>query len=177
MPDYLREGFLLRCWHFLWRPSARWPWLVFVLVGLAIGIAGSGVTAGALWFTSTNTFCMSCHEQNAVPEWKRSVHFVNAAGFTAGCADCHEPHNFIGMVLRKTAAVDEVWNQFLGTISTPEKFEAHRWELAQKEWTHLHADNSAECRDCHQLSQDERSRESLSQPDASHGTCQRPNLH
>ncbi len=153
MSEPSTENIFLRFWRWLWRPSATWPWLVFVLVGLAVGVAGSGVTAGALWFTSTDAFCSSCHAQNIVPEWQKSVHYANAVGFKAGCADCHEPHDPVGMLLRKTAAVNEVWNQLLGTISTPEKFEAHRLELAQKEWARLRADNSQECRDCHQVSQ------------------------
>ena len=153
MADNPRENILLRSWHFLWRPSQRWPWLVFIVIGLAVGVAGSGVTAGALWFTSTDVFCSRCHQLNIVPEWQKSVHYVNAVGFKAGCADCHEPHDPIGMMLRKVAAADEVWNQLLGTISTPEKFAAHRLELAQKEWARLRADNSQECRDCHNLGQ------------------------
>ena len=153
MSEVSRENFLLRCWHFLWRPSLTWPWLVLVILGGVIGVAAAGVTAGALWYTSTDQFCSGCHQIAIVPEWQKSVHYVNAVGFKAGCADCHEPHDPVGMVLRKTAAIDEVWNEFLGTISTPEKFEAQRYALAQKEWARLRADNSAECRDCHQLTQ------------------------
>lgn len=152
MSESPNGNLVLRCWRSLWR-SSRWPWLGLVLVGLVIGVAGSGVTAGALWYTSTNAFCSSCHQLNIVPEWKKSVHYLNAVGFTAGCADCHEPHDPIGMILRKTAAINEVWNQLLGTISTPEKFEAHRLEMAQKEWARMRASNSQECRNCHQVDQ------------------------
>jgi nitrate/TMAO reductase-like tetraheme cytochrome c subunit len=153
MSEHADVNFFHRCWSFLWRPSPRWPWLVFVVVGLVIGVAASGGTAGALWFTSTNAFCSSCHQGNVVPEWKKSFHYLNTAGFTAGCADCHEPRDPVGMVLRKMAAVDEVWNQLLGTISTPEKFAAHRLELAQKVWAELHANKSQACRNCHTVGQ------------------------
>ncbi len=153
MSETSRENLLLRWWHCLWRPSLRWPWLVLVVVGLVIGVAGSGVTAGALWFTSTDVFCTSCHQESGVPEWKQSVHYVNTVGFTTSCADCHEPHDPIGALLRKTAGFNEVYHQLLGTIATPEKFEAHRLELAQRVWASMHANNSAECRSCHQMSQ------------------------
>lgn len=119
--------------------------------GLLIGIAASGAFAVAMQVTSTNAFCSSCHEANVVPEWKQSPHYANAAGVIVGCSDCHEPRDPVALVIRKTEAVKETWNQLLGTISTPEKFEAHRLELAQAEWSRLKADNSQECRNCHQM--------------------------
>lgn len=142
---------ILRCWRFLWRPSLRWPFLVLVGAGLVIGVAASGTFVAAMHLTSTDAFCSSCHQIDIVPEWKASPHYANAAGFVAGCSDCHEPSDPLGMVVRKVKAVDETWNQLLGTISTPKKFEAHRLELAQKEWARLRADNSQECRSCHQM--------------------------
>jgi cytochrome c-type protein NapC len=153
MTEPKKPNWLVRSWRFLWSPSARWPLLVLIGAGLVIGIGGSGVFAVAMHFTSTNAFCSSCHEQNIVPEWKQSFHYVNPVGFTAGCGDCHEPRDPAGLMLRKLAAVDEVWNQLLGTIDTPEKFEANRLRLAQKEWARLRADNSQECRNCHQVQQ------------------------
>jgi cytochrome c-type protein NapC len=151
MTEAAHRNWMLRLWRYCWSPSARWPFLVLILVGLVVGIVASGAFAVAMHFTSTNAFCSSCHENNVVPEWKASVHYANAHGVVVGCADCHEPSDPLGLMLRKVAATNEVWNQILGTISTPEKFEAHRWELAQKEWARLRADNSAECQHCHQM--------------------------
>ena len=37
----------------------------------------------------------------------------------------------------------------MGTIDTPEKFAAERLRLAQNEWTRMKANNSQECRNCH----------------------------
>lgn len=138
-------------WHWLWRPAVRWPALALIVVGLLVGVFGSGLLAASLALTSSDSFCASCHQIAIVPEWKKSVHYANNAGVVVGCADCHEPHDFLGMLKRKAAAVDEVWNQLRGTISTPEKFEAHRLELAEKEWARLRADNSQECRNCHNV--------------------------
>jgi nitrate/TMAO reductase-like tetraheme cytochrome c subunit len=42
-----------------------------------------------------------------------------------------------------------VLHKVLGTISTPEKFEQHRLELAQHVWATMKANNSHECRNCH----------------------------
>jgi cytochrome c-type protein NapC len=40
----------------------------------------------------------------------------------------------------------------MGTISTPEKFEAKRLELATHEWARMKASDSRECRNCHSFS-------------------------
>ncbi len=136
-------------WHFLIGPS-RWPLAVLVGVGLVVGIAGTGAVGGAMYFTSTNAFCISCHTNNAAMEWQHSAHYRNSVGFVAGCADCHEPHDPVGMVERKIAATNELWNQLLGTINTPAKYEAHRLMMAQKEWARMRGNNSAECQTCHQ---------------------------
>lgn len=151
MPDPERQHWFCRCWSLMWRPSARWPFLALVGAGLAIGIAASGAFAVAMHVTSSNAFCSSCHQLNVVPEWQASPHYANAAGFVAGCADCHEPRDPLGLVARKLESVNEIWNQLLGTIATPEKFEAHRLAMAQKVWAQLRADNSQECRNCHQV--------------------------
>jgi cytochrome c-type protein NapC len=42
-----------------------------------------------------------------------------------------------------------VWGKIFGSISTREKFEAARLELAQHEWARLKANDSLECRNCH----------------------------
>jgi cytochrome c-type protein NapC len=130
---------------FLWR-----PWLAFVAIGLVLGVAASGIFAGALWYTSTDSFCSGCHAANAVPEWKGSVHYANRAGMAVGCADCHEPKDPLGMLLRKVAAMKETYHHIRGTINTPEKYEAHRLEMAEREWARLKADDALACRACHE---------------------------
>ena len=46
-------------------------------------------------------------------------------------------------------ASKEVWGKVFGTIDTREKFLDKRLELAQHEWTRLKANDSLECRNCH----------------------------
>jgi nitrate/TMAO reductase-like tetraheme cytochrome c subunit len=43
----------------------------------------------------------------------------------------------------------QVWGWMTGELDTPAKFEAHRLELAQKVWKEFKANDSAECRSCH----------------------------
>lgn len=45
----------------------------------------------------------------------------------------------------------EVWGWLFGSINTPEKFEAKRLELARREWHRLKANDSLECRNCHEF--------------------------
>jgi len=116
-------------------------------------IVGIGVTGGffsALQFASTDTFCTSCHEMGTpFQELTRSVHYSNQLGIQASCADCHVPPAFLPGLLRHIAASVEVWGHMMGELDTPAKYEAHRMKLAQKVWTGLKADDSAECRHCH----------------------------
>ncbi len=46
-------------------------------------------------------------------------------------------------------ASKEVWAKLFGTINTREKFLDHRLQLAQNEWRRLKANDSLECRNCH----------------------------
>jgi nitrate/TMAO reductase-like tetraheme cytochrome c subunit len=145
-------GRLKRLWGALRRPPARLS-LGAVLI---IGAVGAWVLLGGFVFameeTSTNGFCQSCHEMDiAFAEYERSVHFRNATGVTATCSDCHIPqHSWPAKIVRKTqAGWNDVVGKIAGTISTPEKYEAHRGELAQKVWTSMKANDSRECRWCH----------------------------
>jgi cytochrome c-type protein NapC len=48
-------------------------------------------------------------------------------------------------------ASKEVFAWVVGTINTPEKFEANRRRLAEHEWARLKANDSLECRNCHEF--------------------------
>jgi nitrate/TMAO reductase-like tetraheme cytochrome c subunit len=143
---------LRRIWVALTHPPAR----LSLGAVLLIGAAGAWVLLGGFVFTieqtSTNDFCHSCHEMNiSFAEYERSVHFRNATGVTATCSDCHIPqHSWPAKIIRKTqAGWTDVVRKIAGTISTPEKFEAHRQELAEKVWASMKANDSRECRYCH----------------------------
>ena len=46
-------------------------------------------------------------------------------------------------------AAKDVWGEIMGTIDTEEKFEAHRWKMANRVWATMEATDSRECRSCH----------------------------
>ncbi|EGO8360823.1 cytochrome C [Escherichia coli] len=105
--------------------------------------------------TSTDSFCLSCHEMkdNILTEsFKTSIHGSNRTGVKVACADCHIPDEFVPKMIRKAHAVKEVWGHMTGVIDTPEKFDAHRGEMAKAEWARMRANDSQECRNCHDIS-------------------------
>ncbi len=52
-------------------------------------------------------------------------------------------------MLRKIRATNELWHTLIGSIDTPEKFEAKRLQLATHVWEGMKANDSRECRNCH----------------------------
>jgi cytochrome c-type protein NapC len=137
----------------LWRRPRRWFLLGIPLGGLIafiVGMALAGGFVGALKMTETDAFCTSCHEmQQPFQELTRSGHYSNEFGIQASCGNCHVPPAFAPGLLRHIQASTEVWGHLNGKLSTPAKYEAQRLELAQKIWTELKANDSAECRSCH----------------------------
>jgi cytochrome c-type protein NapC len=59
------------------------------------------------------------------------------------------PHDWTDKIARKMQASKEVWGKLFGTINTREKFLEKRIELARHEWGRLKANDSLECRNCH----------------------------
>jgi cytochrome c-type protein NapC len=144
---------LKRYWAVLRRPSAHFSLGFLALGGFIAGILFWGGFHTALEYTNTERFCTSCHEMeaNVFAELKYTVHYNNRSGVRATCSDCHVPHDWTNMMGRKMEASKEVWGWLFGTINTPEKFEARRLEMAEREWRRLKSNDSLECRNCHNL--------------------------
>ncbi len=49
----------------------------------------------------------------------------------------------------KFMAAKDIWGEITGTIDTKEKFENHRWAMANKVWDKHRETNSRECKSCH----------------------------
>jgi cytochrome c-type protein NapC len=121
--------------------------------GFVAGIIFWGAFNTAMELTNTETFCTGCHEmrENVYAELKGTIHFTNRSGVRAKCSDCHVPHNWTHKMARKMQASKEVWGKIFGTISTREKFLDKRRELAGREWARMKANDSLECRNCHEF--------------------------
>lgn len=134
-----------------------------IIFGTTLGVAIFFMFIGVIFWggfntgmeaTNTMDFCISCHEMedNVYQEYKGTIHDANRSGVRAGCPDCHVPRPWFYKIKRKIQASNELLHKALGTIDTPEKFEAKRLELAKNEWIRMKASDSRECRNCHEIS-------------------------
>ncbi|MFV0332577.1 MAG: NapC/NirT family cytochrome c [Tropicimonas sp.] len=136
----------------LWR---RYVYFGIPVVGAAVafvaGILAWGAFNTAMEMTNTPQFCISCHEMrdNVYQEYTGTIHDVNRSGVGAVCSDCHVPKDWTHKIIRKIQASKELYGKVVGTISTPEKFDAKRLELAMHEWERMKNSDSRECRNCH----------------------------
>ncbi|MDH2924463.1 cytochrome c-type protein NapC [Nicoletella semolina] len=140
--------FIKKFWHWFKSPSKIGIGIVIILSAIGGILFWGGFNAG-LEHTNTEAFCSSCHMNDVVPEYRMSPHYSNRSGVKANCADCHLPHEFFPKWKRKIVASREVFAHLTGKVDTKEKFEAHRLEMAQREWERMKANDSQECRNCH----------------------------
>lgn len=140
------------------RKSKRFGWLGKGVIGIFLG----GMIFSALFFigfdvvansTKSNEFCTSCHTMHSnFSEYQGTAHFQNRVGIQASCSSCHVPASGIGLLWAKIHASKDVYHEFMGTISTDEKFESQRARMAQIVWDKMEANDSRECRSCHEFS-------------------------
>lgn len=142
---------MLRWWRVLRSPSRHYSLGFLVIGGFLGGILFWGGFNTALEATNTEEFCTGCHEMrdNVFAELKGTIHYNNRSGVRATCPDCHVPHQWTHKIARKMQASKEVWGKIFRRIDTREKFLDHRLELAKHEWARLKANDSLECRNCH----------------------------
>ena len=157
------KSLLIWFWRIASRPSAHLSLGFLALGGFVCGLLFWGAFNTALELTNTEKFCTSCHEMhdNVFSELKSTIHFTNRSGVRASCPDCHVPHNWTDKIARKMQASKEVWGHLFGTINTREKFVDHRLELALHEWARFKANDSLECRNCHNFESMDFTRQSV----------------
>lgn len=127
--------------------------LIILFVALFVaGIGFAGAFNASLSYTNRMEFCVSCHTMEInYQEYQDSLHFKNQSGVQATCADCHVPKSFVPKIVTKVIAAKDVYHEIMGTIDTPEKFEAHRWDMAERVWQKMERSDSRECRSCHEF--------------------------
>jgi cytochrome c-type protein NapC len=135
--------------------------MVAVVIVLMVVVGGFTTVVES---TNSLEFCASCHSMSYnYAEYKESVHYSNKSGVRAICSDCHVPKkNWYSEMYRKLIAAKDCWAELVGDYSTREKFDARRWEMAQREWARMKESDSIGCRNCHSL-------ESMSLDDQSKG--------
>ncbi|QNK01975.1 cytochrome c3 family protein [Dyella telluris] len=145
------KRWLVALWQTVRKPSVHYSLGFLTLGGFIAGVLFWGAFNTGLEMTNTEAFCTGCHEMrdNVFQELKTTIHYTNRSGVRATCPDCHVPHNWTDKIARKMQASKEVWGKIFGTVDTREKFLDHRLELAEHEWARLKANDSLECRNCH----------------------------
>jgi len=134
-----------------WRDRLSGPGFKMLVLGGFLGIIFWGGFNTVLEATNSMEFCISCHEMRTTvyEEYKETVHYKNPSGVQATCADCHVPKEWGHKFVRKVYAVNELYHKAMGTVDTPEKFEEHRWTMANRVWDTMRKTDSRECRNCH----------------------------
>jgi nitrate/TMAO reductase-like tetraheme cytochrome c subunit len=136
---------------FLFRPSTL-SLTTVVAIGMFAGLVFWGGFNTGMEATNTLGFCTSCHEMRdtVFQEYQETIHYKNRSGVRAICSDCHVPKDWMHKFARKVAASQELYSKFVTeAVSTPEKFETKRIELARHVWATMKANDSHECRNCH----------------------------
>lgn len=142
-----------KVWRFLWSPSGAISVGVLLLFGFVGGILFWGGLHWSVEASNSEAFCISCHEMrdNVYEEYKKTAHYSSASGVGAVCSDCHVPRAWLPKMIRKVRATNELYHHFMGSVDTPEKFNAKRAELAKRVWAEMEANDSLECRNCHKV--------------------------
>lgn len=139
-----------KIWGVMRRPSTRWGLGTLVLGGAVVGALGWNGFHYAVEQTTTTKFCLSCHTmQGNFNEYSQTIHYSNPMGVRAECADCHVPKTGWRLYRAKVLAAKDLWGEITGKVDTPEKFEAHRLEMAETVWADMKANDSVGCRSCH----------------------------
>ncbi len=133
---------------------------LFLIIFL-LGFASFGAMNTFFSYTNTTEFCTSCHSMTVnFEEYKETIHYKNASGVRAECADCHVPKEFLPKLKAKIIAAKDVYHEFIGDFAVsdelkadPEKYlehyDKHRWAMASAVWAKMEASDSRECRTCH----------------------------
>lgn len=140
-------------WVWFWSPAKAAALGLLLTIGFVAGILFWGGFNWSLELTNTEQFCISCHEMktNVFAEYRTTIHYSNRSGVRASCPDCHVPKEWGHKMVRKIRASNELYHHLLGTVSTPEKFDEKRLQLAVNEWSRMKSTDSRECRNCHKF--------------------------
>ncbi|MGF1644329.1 MAG: NapC/NirT family cytochrome c [Thiotrichales bacterium] len=126
---------------------------VFALLAVGI-VVGAGAVIGtqvAVNATGTNAFCSSCHSMT-IPhaEYRETIHYANRTGIQVHCADCHIPHNYPQKLITKImVGTKDIVQEMRGVLANEQLYEDRREAMANKVWARMKANDSAECRYCH----------------------------
>ena len=166
-------------WRWFWRPAGTAKWGVVFLSGAVISLVALASLDTAMEYSSNMEFCTSCHEMadTVFDEYKQTVHYKNRSGVRASCTNCHIHESFMSKLLLKVRSANQLYHKVIGTVDTPEKFDAHRMEMARGVWKRMVENDSRECRSCHSFDamhweeQGKRAKGQMKKAQRKHMTC------
>ena len=125
--------------------------LIGVIVGLLLALGAEEMDR----FTSTDTFCTSCHAmQTYIADseiYQLSVHQTTTSGVRPGCADCHIPKGLVSATYTHVVnGISDIWGEISRDYDDPEVWNAEKARLADavREW--FRDNDSITCRECHE---------------------------
>jgi nitrate/TMAO reductase-like tetraheme cytochrome c subunit len=135
-------------------PSTRWSIALALVAGVVLGAAGIIVSIEVNRVTSTDALCTSCHSMAQLasdPLYLRAPHQANSEGVHPTCADCHIPRTnwFVETYTHVRNGVGDMIAESAHNFSDPKIWEARRAELAPQVRAKMHAQDSVNCRSCH----------------------------
>ncbi len=147
-----KPGLKERIIQFVLKNNVKYPTTILFTFFL-MGIIFWGGLNTAMEMSNTEEFCISCHEmkENVYQEYKKTIHYTNRTGVRATCPDCHVPREWVHKFVRKIRATNELFHKIVGSVNTPEKFNAKRIKLAGHVWKSMKETDSRECRNCHSI--------------------------
>jgi cytochrome c-type protein NapC len=103
----MRQFFKKICQH--WKLVFGGLVALFIF-SVSVGISGAYVLA----HTSTEEFCVSCHEMSYnFAEYKGTIHDTNRTGVRTICTDCHVPHEPGPLVWAKIKATKDLYYTYI----------------------------------------------------------------
>ncbi len=130
-----------------------------ILIGVVVGgIAGLLLAIGAEEmdrFTSTDTFCTSCHSMQAYiadsETYKASAHQTTTSGVRPGCADCHIPKGLVSATYTHAVnGISDIWGEISRDYDDPEVWNNEKARLADAVRHWFRENDSVTCRECHE---------------------------
>jgi nitrate/TMAO reductase-like tetraheme cytochrome c subunit len=125
-----------------------------VVVGVVVGASGVVLSTFVNQYTSTESFCTSCHSMapiGADPHYQHSAHRSNAVGVLANCSDCHVPATnwFVETYTHASAGLRDVIAEYFTNVSEPSKWAKRVPALANEVREQMRSQDSVTCRKCH----------------------------
>jgi len=129
------------------RQDKRRPYRRYLVTGFLAGMALIVLSGQFIAYTSTDSFCMSCHvHPHAEDNWRLSTHYDNPSGIVVHCVQCHlPPPGTLGHLTAKavTGARDVYGMLFKDT-------DAIDWEAKRQLEQAVRHTYEASCIACHQ---------------------------